>query len=59
MNQFKERVRELISQGYHVEVVNPDGVTFDQIYRVWQNDGWHRLKVAVVNSSGNVSGLQG
>jgi hypothetical protein len=57
MNE-KEKIKQLIAQGYHVEIVNPDGRTFEQKYKVWQSVGWNNLKVAVVND-GKVSGLQG
>tara|TARA_B100000941_G_C28192732_1_gene392774 strand:+ start:184 stop:360 length:177 start_codon:yes stop_codon:yes gene_type:complete len=54
-----QRIKSLISQGYHVEVVDPDATSFDQKYRVWQDVGWNNLKIAVVNSGNQVSGLQG
>jgi len=53
------KIKQLIGQGYHVEVINPDGNTFDQKYRVWQNVGWDNLKVAVIGNNGSVTAVQG
>jgi hypothetical protein len=55
----KEIIKGLLEQGYHVEVVDPEGSTFNGRYRVWQNVGWDLLRTVVVQDDGQIYALEG
>lgn len=48
-----------MDQGYKVVVANLKGQTFRERYDVYQNVGFDQLKRVLVDSEGNVTGLQG
>lgn len=56
---MEEAARKLIEQGYRIELVNPDGKTFHQKYRVYQGVGWNQLKIVITDENGKVRAMQG
>jgi hypothetical protein len=48
------KIDALIRKGYKVVVKNVFGKTFSERYTVYQSGGFHNLRIAIVNDSGEV-----
>jgi hypothetical protein len=58
MKNEDARVRELLRQGFKVDLLNPGAKTFNEKYRAYRLGGAGK-KYAVLDEEGNIVGVQG